>query len=65
MVYSMLSFHFNTALSHSPDHVQRKLRDALLEHLDYTKRILAKLSTCGNPYVVAEIYGTSRTLAGV
>ncbi|WP_456155269.1 hypothetical protein [Veillonella sp.] len=50
---------------HSPDHVQRKLRDALLEHLDYTKRILAKLSTCGNPYVVAEIYGASRTLAGV
>ena len=50
---------------HSPDHVQRKLRDALLEHLDYTKRMLAKLSTCGNPYVVAEIYGASRTLAGV
>lgn len=50
---------------HSPDHVQRKLRDALLEHLDYTRRILAKLSTCGNPYVVAEIYGASRTLAGV
>ena len=50
---------------HSPDHVQRKLRDAMLEHLDYTKRMLAKLSTCGNPYVVAEIYGASRTLAGV
>ena len=50
---------------HSPDYVQRKLRDALLEHIDYIKRILAKMIACGKPYVVMEIYVAVRALSGL
>lgn len=50
---------------HSPDYVQRKLRDALLEHIDYIKGILAKMIACGKPYVVMEIYVAVRALSGL
>lgn len=45
--------------------MQRKLRDALLEHIDYIKRILAKMIACGKPYVVMEIYVAVRALSGL
>ena len=49
---------------HSVQHVQRKLKEARWEHIQYIRMMLANMLMSGNKYVVTELYSAWRSLIG-
>ena len=46
----------------SPRHVKHKLNEAMLEHCNYVRKMLARIKLSQNPQVVAELFIAWRDL---